>query len=93
MKTTTDTRVECPICRGAGMLSNGHPDPQLADDGDCHGCRGEGKVTRDEHATLLDHMTDDAAQAAEHRLLVADVGAQRDADELARERDAEWWRE
>lgn len=91
MKTTTDTRVECPICRGAGMLSNGHPDPQLAEDGDCHGCRGDGKVTRDEHAALLDHMTDDAARAAEQRLLAADVEDYRDDLALARERDAEWW--
>lgn len=94
MTTTTDTRVECPICRGAGMLSNGHPDPQLVEDGDCHACIGEGKVSREDHAELVaEHMTDAAAQAAERRLLVADVEAQRDADELARERDAEWWRE
>lgn len=91
MKTTLKT--ECPICRGAGALSNAHPDPQMQDDGDCHGCAGKGTVTRDEHAALLDHMTDDAARAAEQRLLTADVEAWRDEQEIARERDAEWWGE
>lgn len=83
--------VECPVCRGDGMLSNGHRDPQLVEDGDCHACSGGGSVTREHHTQLLDSMTDDAAAAARHRLLADDVAAQRERDGLATERDREWW--
>lgn len=85
--------VECPLCEGQGVLSNNHPDPQLQDDGDCHACSGGGAVTREHHAELVDNMHADAAERAVKRLADDDAQLQREVDELARDRDAEWWRE
>jgi hypothetical protein len=86
-----NTLVECPICEGAGSLSNGATDPQLQDDGDCHACRGGGSVTRSHHEQLLDGMTDERAERAAARLAADDAAAEREYAQLGAERDREWW--
>lgn len=88
----TGVLVECPLCEGLGVLDNNHPDPQLREDGDCHACQGGGAVTREHHAEIVDEFSDSArAERAVRRLADEDVEQQRLADELARDRDREWW--
>jgi RecJ-like exonuclease len=88
--------VECPVCRGTGALSNGHPDPQLQDDGDCHACSGGGSVFAEHREQLLDGMTDEARAELQvweqHRALEAEERwIERERLHALAERDREWW--
>jgi hypothetical protein len=94
--------VECPICYGCGMLTNGALDPQDHEDGECHACSGGGSVTEAHRDELLDGMTDEALAALDahdeqrHEQLqraLADDERWIESERLHEltQRDREWW--